>query len=619
MFDPNVLSRTGTVLLDASRPSSESEWSRCFTSPKRILRADTPSDVPAVLDAMVDAVAAGQYVAGAMAYEAGYAFVDLHDAPEPDGPLAWFGVYDAPTLIAPPDVDAGLQTLDGPASVRDVRFDVPPDDYRAALHTVRNHIREGDVYQINVTGPVRFAASGDPRILYRRLRERQRVPYGAYLNLGDTYVLSCSPELFFRRRGDRLTARPMKGTIRRGRTLDEDRALREQLASDPKNRAENLMIVDLLRNDLSVVCRPGTVEVPALFETEAYDSVTQMTSTVEGHLQPGADLDDILRALFPCGSVTGAPKRRAMRIIRALESEPRGLYCGAIGYAGPGEACFNVAIRTAVLRAAAERNGDDDQARWVGVMGVGSGVVWDSDPDDEYDECQLKAEFLDGVDAPVDASDVRLIETMRFDGLTVPLLDRHVERLTRSAEYLGYPFDPERFRRRIRATVKGRDVERLLMVRATLDRWGRVEVTTRPLERGDGEPWRLVVSDERVDPNDVRLYHKTTRRSVYERAYEAAQEAGADEALLVNTRGEVTEGSRSNLFARFGDRYVTPPIECGVLGGVYRSHVLDTRPDVVEEVLTLDDLRRADALFCSNAARGWCPAVLVETPVAVEE
>ena len=582
----------------------------CFASPTRILTASTPGEVAALLKEITSITSTGGYVAGYLSYEAGAAFVDLPGESTADEPLAWFGVYDAPQPLAPSEVATGLSQVDAEAAVTDVAFGVSRDEYTSAIERVRHHIGEGNVYQINYTAPVDFRLDGDPRVLYRRLRHRQHVPYGAYLNLGDRQILSCSPELFFRQEGRQVVTRPMKGTIRRGRTKSEDRELQAQLAADPKNRAENLMIVDLLRNDLSVCCEPGSVTVPSLYTTEPYDTVTQMTSTVEGTLRPDQDVAAVLRALFPCGSVTGAPKRRAMRLIRTLEAEPRGVYCGAIGMIGPDTATFNVAIRTAVL------NGDE------GRMGVGSGVVWDSEPEAEYEECTLKTQFLTPSAASAQIADPdhdpRLIETMRFDGIQIPMLDRHVDRLAESAEYFGYPFDEARVRRHVDRATTGTEPGTMLKVRATLDRWGRVSVSTSPLPEERDEPWSLVVAAPRVDRMDPFFYHKTTHRQVYDRALAAAREKGADEAVLLNRDGEVTEGTYSNLFVRMGDRLLTPPVESGLLAGVYRDYVLEAQPQAEEEVLTLDDLQDADAIFCCNGLRGWCPAELQAVPVPAE-
>ena len=504
MLDPQILFRPGTVLLDSARPDAENRWSWVFTAPQRVHTASDADAVHALVETLQEETARGHHVAGYLSYEAGYPFVDLDVPDSAEQPLAWFGVYDAPRRVAAADVEAGLKTLGATPTVQNMRLGVSEAEYTDAIRAVRRHIGKGNVYQINYTAPLRVRVEGDPRSLYRRLRARQRVPYAAYLNTGSRQILSCSPELFFQREGDRISTKPMKGTIRRGRTLEEDRTLQEDLASDPKNRAENLMIVDLLRNDLSVCCRPGSVTVPSLYETEPYRTVTQMTSTVEGCLQADAGLADVLRALFPCGSVTGAPKRRAMRIIRELETTPRGVYCGAIGMAGPSDtAVFNVAIRTVVL------DGEE------GTMGVGSGIVWDSDPGGEYEECTLKGAFLTKPRSVQPRSaepddDLRLIETMRYDGLCIPLFDRHVERLAWSAEYFSFPFDEERFRRRVHQAVHGQGDD-VLKVRATLGRWGRITVTASPVEEATDEPWRLTLADERVDRTDPLFYHKTTR------------------------------------------------------------------------------------------------------------
>jgi para-aminobenzoate synthetase/4-amino-4-deoxychorismate lyase len=550
-------------------------------------------------------------VAGYLSYEAGYPFVDL-DVPETrPPPVGWFGVYDSPQRLAPPDVDLGFSALEPDVTIDHPRLSVSRSAYTKAIDQVRHHIGEGDVYQINYTAPVHFRVEGDPRGLYRRLRRQQHVPYGAYLNLGGRQILSCSPELFFRRTGRRVVTRPMKGTIRRGRTLEEDQALRDELTSDPKNRAENLMIVDLLRNDLSRCCVPGSVQVPALYTAESYDTVTQMTSTVEGRLRPDQGTADVLRALFPCGSVIGAPKRRAMQIIRSLERAPRGVYCGAIGMVGPDDtAVFNVAIRTVVLE------------EGHGTMGVGSGIVWDSVPASEYEECALKTRFLtpsmQSKQQRAADDELRLIETMRFDGLQVPMLDRHVKRLSRSASYFDYPFDEARFRRRVERAVSGSVGDDASKVRATLDRWGRLSVESTAIASERDEPWALIVAEERADSSDPLFFHKTTHRGVYDRALQSARAQGFDEALLMNEEGEVTEGSHSSIFARMGDTLLTPPVECGLLPGVYRAYVLETEDRAEERVLTLDDLRAADALYCCNAVRGWHRAVLREEPVPAQ-
>ncbi len=609
----------GTVLLDATRPDRDAGPRRSFlfARPERVLTARAPSGVPALLEQIDDAVAAGRYVAGYLGYEAGYAFERIGPAEENGAqPLAWFGVYADRQVLGAEAVEALLRDAAGAQgyAVCHPRFAIGRDAYRQKIAAVKAHIRAGDVYQINLTDRVVFGFEGSAVALYRALRRRQRVAYGALLNTGAARVLSLSPELFFRREGEKLVTRPMKGTVRRGRTLAEDEALSAWLAADEKSRAENLMIVDLLRNDLSVCCRPGSVRVPRLFETEPYETVTQMTSTVEGTLQDGAGYAEIFRALFPCGSVTGAPKIRAMQVIRDLEEKPRGMYCGAIGYAGPGhaggaEAAFNVAIRTVVL------------GEGKGTMGTGGGIVWDSEAEAEYAECLLKARFLSeekSAQAAPGEGPPALIETMLWAEGEVALLDRHARRMARSAAYFGYPFDSDALRRRVEEKTEALDPETRHKVRATLDAAGRLAVEATPLPpkaASEGLPLRVHFARQRVDAEDPLFFHKTTARAVYEAAFQEAQAAGYDEALLLNKRGEVTEGTCTNVFVKKDGIFYTPPAESGLLAGVYRAHLLETLPAVRERVLRPRDLVEADAIYLCNAVHSARAAVL--EPAAV--
>ena len=386
----DALRQPGTVLLDGPLPDADTRRAGAwlFADPRDEIRAETLADVPGALHALDAALADGFAVAGWLAYEAGYAFEpERFGSVETAGPLAWFGVYESPAAVAESELRAALPA---PSGISGLEAGWTEAAYHEAIGRVRAHIREGDVYQINLTWPFRFTAN-DPLALYAALRARQPTAYGAWVRGGGQDVLSLSPELFFRIAGGTITARPMKGTAPRGETSAEDDRLAAALAADEKNRAENLMIVDLLRNDVGRIAREGSVRVPRLFETERYPTVTQMTSTVRADLRGGVTLADALRALFPCGSVTGAPKLRAMEIIRQLETGPRGVYCGAVGYALPreggglGDAAFNVPIRTAVVR--------DGEGRYD----VGSGVVWDSEAASEWAECWLKASVLTGL------------------------------------------------------------------------------------------------------------------------------------------------------------------------------------------------------------------------------
>ena len=585
-----------SVLLDTAWPdvSGESAGPLLFSHPERVLTASALSDVPLLLAELDQVAAAGYFAAGYLAYEAGYAFERIAPLAPSPGLLAWFGVYRAPQRLRAEDVEALL----GEAGAYDLsapEFTLDRAAYRVLIARIKRHIRAGDVYQINLTAPFRFGFAGDPVGLYRTLRQRQRVGYGALIRAGDAWVLSRSPELFFSRDGPCVTARPMKGTAARGATTEDDAARARWLTADEKNRAENLMIVDLLRNDLSIVAEPGSVRVPALFTAERYDTLWQMTSTVEARLGPGVGTAEVLRALFPCGSVTGAPKIRAMQLIAELEDEPRGVYCGAVGFVAPGKrAVFNVPIRTVVLRGG------------EGRMGSGSGVVWDSDADAEYEECLLKARFLTAPPAP----DFALLETIRWSG-GFDLLDRHLARLRAAAAYFAFPFDEAMLRARLDACAADLQPNMAYKARLTLDRNGRVEIATTPLDADPLPLRRAVVFPEPVDGADPFLRHKTTHRPVYDRAFAWGLERGFDEALLVNERGEVTEGTRTNVFVRRDGRLVTPPLASGGLGGVYRAHLLATHPEAAEEVLWAADLRSADVVYLCNAVRGL-HAVTVE-------
>ena len=525
------------------------------------------------------------------------------------------------------EVDAWLAQRDGGtaspsiAGVAHVTKSVTRDAFDAAIAAVHDALRAGDSYQVNYTFRLHFDAFGTPLALYRRLRARQPVRYGALIALpGGAWVVSCSPELFVEKHGDVLRARPMKGTAPRSDDPRRDAEAAAFLASDPKNRAENVMIVDLLRNDLSRIARTGTVRVPALFSVEPYASVWQMTSTVDAGWRDGTTFADLLRALFPCGSITGAPKHKTMQLIDAIESTPRGLYTGTIGWLDApqasadgnpdgaprcGDFCLSVAIRTLTLDAAAA------SGRRMGTMGVGAGIVLDSVAADEYAECELKARFLTDADPGF-----QLFETTcatRAEGIRH--LDRHVARLQRSADAFGFRFDADALRGAIDARCAALDGDGPYRMKLALAKDGALEIVGAPLKPlPDGPAGVLLAADHGFAPthaDDALLQHKTTRRADYDRAWQAAEALGCFDMLFVNERGEVTEGGRSNLFVKLDGQWVTPPLSCGVLPGVMRGVLLDDPSfGATERVVTRDDLARAQALLLTNALRGAVDAVL---------
>lgn len=586
----SALERPGTVLLDTARSDAENRGSYLYADPVTVLEAGRLSEVRSVLRAVEKHLRRDRYVAGYLQYEAGYAFepvlADLRLDGSGDRPLVWLGVYERRTEISTDEAFPAFGPDETPPHAEDARLEVDRADYLSDVRSVQDAIRRGDVYQINYTAPVRFRYAGDPQSLYRALRREQPVPYGAFLHTPYGHVLSCSPELFFRRRGRRIWTRPMKGTTGRGRTSREDRARARALTSDPKSRAENLMIVDLLRNDLSRICRPDSVSVGELFATETHPTLIQMTSTVEGRLHPQVDATETMRALFPCGSVTGAPKIRAMQLIHELERAPRGVYCGAIGHFTPeGETAFSVAIRTVVL------DGDS------GVMGTGSGIVADSVPEEEYRESRLKTRFLTRPHRPV-----RLIESLRWSE-GYPLLDRHLDRLVRSARYFDFPVRREVVREQLRQLANDLESERIYKVRLTLDAGGRIELSSEEI-RLDAGILQVALAENAVHSGDRFRLHKTTRRRRLDRIFEQARNEGFDDALLTNERGEVTEATRWNLVIGLKNRYLTPSPESGGLPGVYRSYLMDRVPNLHEGTVRLDDLVRADRIYLCNAVRG---------------
>ncbi len=582
------------VLLQALNRDARFGKSLLFQNPAAIVCADAAAGVLNALHEAEAWLARGYHLAGYVAYEAGYAFEErfagYRHLPV-NGPLVWFGVYRHPEPVDifganPPDCRWRAHAVHHPFA-----------SYAEAIRRIRDYIAAGDVYQINYTYRALLNAVKDPFALFSSLCRMQRAEYAAFIRHGGRSMLSLSPELFFHVAEGVITTRPMKGTARRGNTSSEDGALFAALHACPKNRAENTMIVDLLRNDLGRICKTGSVRVESMFDIERYETVHQMTSTVTGLLQKDVSLAGIFRNLFPCGSVTGAPKIRAMEIIHELEDAPRGVYAGAIGYAAPGGGMlFNVAIRTIVA--------EDERS----VLGLGSGIVWDSIAEEEYRECLMKAGFLEITEAA--SSAFQLIETLRYEN-GFRLIDLHLDRLAASADYFGFIFSREKVRAGLDTFIEQLDASAPQRVRLLLARDGSVTIEATQLEDPLFLPARVSISDKRVDSDDVFLYHKTTRRDFYTTELRQAQEQGLFDILFQNERGEITEGCIANVLIEKNGMLLTPPVNSGLLAGVYRRHVLETHPNAHENILTIADLHSADALFLCNAVRGMMPAVLL--------
>jgi para-aminobenzoate synthetase / 4-amino-4-deoxychorismate lyase len=590
------------VLLDDSlTPGGRS---LLYTDPEEIISASVPGEVNAALAAVAAGLTRGLHAAGFFSYELGYCLEPKLTTLLPDSrsvPLFWIGLFRAPQPLDDAATRAWLDAHGAAerAKISDLRLSWSRDQYREAFNRVEDYIAAGDVYQINLTLKYLFALEGHPLALYAALRRKQRVAYGALIHTEDLDILSLSPEVFFRREGKHMSTRPMKGTAPRGRTPREDARTKTWLAMDEKQRAENLMIVDLLRNDLGRVAKIGSVEVTDLFTVETYRSVHQMTSGITAELRSDMGLKDMLRALFPCGSVTGAPKVRAMEIIRELEGGPRGIYTGAIGHIAPsGDAQFNVAIRTVVL------------SRGRGEMGIGGGIVADSKEESEFEECLLKAQFLTKADAPFE-----LIETLRYERAKgFHLLERHLARLQSSAHHFGYPFSREKVMTALEAEA-ARVISPVALVRLLLAEDGTITATSTAIELPTRDTvWRFVISDQRVDEKDPFFYHKTTRRQFFDGEMERQKsQTSCDEVVFLNKKGELTEGTRTNLFIEIDGRLFTPALTCGLLPGTLRDELLDLpRAAASEAVLTPQDLLDADRIYLGNSVRGLVRAELMQ-------
>ena len=591
------------VLLDDARTDHASA-ARLYTDPVRCLSAHTAGELDLLLEELKRASHEGLHAAGYFAYEAGLALEPrLRPLLEDLGPmrLAWFGLFEHHDVMTPERVPDWLaaQGGAGEAYLGPAGPAMLQADYATRFAQVHDGIASGDIYQANLTFQNHAAISGHPLALYRALRAGSAAGYGGVVFDGADWLLSLSPELFFSLREGEITARPMKGTAPRHRDPQRDAEAARALETSEKDRAENLMIVDLLRNDLSRVAVPGSVKVTDLFRIESYPTVHQMTSTVRAGIAPGLDALDVVRAIFPCGSITGAPKIRAMEMLQAIEAEPRGIYCGSIGRIdphrddAPGDAAFNVAIRTLHLAGDAQKVS----------LGLGSGVVADSGSNDEWRECLVKGAFLKAATRNFD-----LVETMGFDpALGIGRLEMHLERMKASAAALGFSFDRHAVRNALNHA--GFYLDAPTRIRLLLAPSGDTAIEMRPAPERPSEPLGVVIRPMALAASDLRLRHKTTDRDCYDRPRrEAREQFGAHEVLFTDSDGALTEGSFTSLFVEREGRLLTPPLAHGLLPGVLRRELIE-QGRAAEAVLRPEDL--ADGFWLGNSLRGLMRARLI--------
>lgn len=562
------------------------DWNLTLTSPSGVLVAHTPAEVIDLVEAAEQASLHGSYVAMLLTYEAAPAFDAVLQTHSPINslPLAWAAIFPEPSSF-PTASSSRYKTSPWKPTITN-------SAYQSAIKRILELIATGDTYQVNYSFPMTATFAGDAFSYHLDLSQSQGARYSAFLDLGDFQILSLSPELFFERHGRRVKTKPMKGTIGRGRWTAEDQALAQCLRDSKKDRAENVMIVDLLRNDLGKVSKTGSVTVSSLFELERFETLWQMTSTVDSTLNDGVGLVELLSALFPCGSITGAPKISTMKIINQLEPFPRGLYTGAIGLLRPGGDCiFNVAIRTLQL----------DSKSGVLTFGVGGGVTIDSTPEREYGECLVKSAFLEKR-----PSSFQLLETMLLENGEFFLLDRHLARLTDSANFFGFKFLTEE----LTATLQRLAAEHsngCWKVRLLLSKAGRFELEV--LEpKIDSRIRRAKLAADALDSSNIMLFHKTTDRSAFNSSLQFLNDY--DEVVFFNERGEVTESVNANVVLSADDQMWTPSIDSGLLAGTFREQLL-WEGVIKERVIRVEELVKAREFFLINSVQKWMRSVLV--------
>lgn len=592
-----------SIFLENNRTAQCPEAAYVYDEPVEIISVRAPADLDDGFRRIEEALGRGLHVAGFISYEAGLCLEGKLNELLPealDYPLIHMGVYKEREILSAEDADYYWRGFEDRSAyaLSEIELSLSRAEYEQAFDQIQDYLKSGDIYQVNFTQKASFDFEGSARSFYASLRNAQAVEYAAYIESDDFKVLSLSPELFVRKDGDKITVKPMKGTCKRGRTVSEDLIYKEELRASEKEKAENLMIVDLMRNDLSRLARKGSVTVSKLFDVEKYKTFFTMTSTVEAMAPADISALDVMTSIFPCGSVTGAPKIRAQQIIAELEKRERGIYTGAIGYFTPEcDMCFSVPIRTITI---------DNQGK--GELGIGSGIVADSNASAEYDECLLKAEFV-----TKDHPRFDLIESLGWsaqDGFK--FIDQHLDRLQSSADYFDFSFDKDDVRAELENHVGliSADGDQKFKIRLLLSKAGNFTITSETIS--NTEAGKVVISDNNVDSNNPLLFHKTTARDFFSSEYERYQkQTDCTDVLFLNERSEITEGSFTNVFIKKGDILYTPPKESGLLNGIFRQHLLDDASvPTVEKILFMQDLKSAEQIYLCNSLRRIIPVQL---------
>ncbi len=590
-------------LFESGLPDKQNSHSYIFLNPLQVFEIYGSEDALLFLEKL-EALSRNFYVVCSFTYELGYHFEPgvFKNSGASSYPLIQAAAFSKPIVF---DHFAGKFSEPPPSGLfssakktsgfilNKLRLNVSAEEYFKKAAQIKAELKQGNSYQVNFTMKFKFKLSGSALVLYQELKQKQPVPYSGFYKFDSKYLLSFSPELFFKLSRGKIICRPMKGTIQRGNSSLEDSRFAMELKKSSKDQAENLMIVDLIRNDLGRLCLPGSIATNKLFTVEKYNTLFQLTSGVSGRLRPGIGYTDIFAGLFPGGSVTGTPKLSTMKLIRRLEKEPRNIYCGALGFTSPGgQAVFNIPSRTILLQG------------MRGEMGIGSGITYASDPKKEFAECLLKAKFLTDASADFD-----LLETLRYEN-GYSFLKEHLTRLKTSAKYFNYPLELKLLRRQLRILKNKLSDKAAYKIRVLVNRFGKIKIATHALssaKQNSGD--YITISKKRMNTNNRLLYHKTTSRDIYNSEHTKYSKQGFADVVFQNQHGEITEGAISNIFILKNNKYFTPPVSAGLLPGVYRNYFLEKAKATVK-TLKIKDLASADKIFITNSVRGLTEVVL---------
>jgi para-aminobenzoate synthetase/4-amino-4-deoxychorismate lyase len=584
-----VVNNPGSGLL-FTPPYYKDGVSYFFSNPVEIIKAVNQKGLFSLLDRVDEISSQGKFVFGFFTYEAGYAFEKKLNKYLTDNEnlFSYFCFFNEDNIkkFLPGEIEISSAGYD--FNVSSFRLNTSFKEHREAVEKIKYFISEGDTYQVNYTIKGKFNFSGNPGALFKQLIYNQSAQYTAFINTGEKLIISVSPEIFFKVEDRKIIVKPMKGTSSRGYNSDDDEYQRIALMNSEKDKAENLMIVDLLRNDLGRICKFGSVNLSSLFDIEKYETLFQMISVIDGELFDETKFSDIIKNIYPSGSVTGAPKIRTMEIINELEKERREVYTGSIGFINNNEMKFNVAIRTVVL----------DQKKTTGELGIGSGIVWDSNPQMEYEELLLKSKFLT---SPCESFE--LFETMKVENGCIPLLNEHLDRLKKAADFFLFLYDEKKLKYLIQEKAVKSNSRRRCKLKIYLNKFGKIkiELSDYPLIP---EEIRVIISDVKINSHDPFRYFKTTSRKIYDEEHSFYSAQGFFDVLFMNEKDNMTEGAITNVFIRKNGRWYTPPIEAGILNGIFRAHLLLKNKNIAEKDIFADDLIDADEIKLTNALRG---------------